>query len=364
MAQPQRKRSRSASAGAAVSYKTAQKKLFEALQKDETSSPAFLILADDGYVRELLFKKICHAFLQGERTSLNCNRVDAVDFSTPSAITGLLSELQAKGMFCERKVVEIRGISANKSPRFHKALQKYLEHPTPECCFILSDKKLVLAADLKKGYSENSGLLPLEVAKLTMAEVSEHIDERMKEEAVILPAQGKNEIIERVGTDLSAVDNFLDSLILFKGEGEVSSHEIHELIFDLREETVFSLVDAVAKGDFDSAYRQVVTLMDYGTDATGIIALLFFKFRCILLTKYAKEVKKMHDAKSIGDETGLKYYPVKNSLPLISAFSFDALKTVYLLLHDCDRKIKTTSLNPAVLIESLIVALCQIRQRA
>jgi len=338
------------------------KQVLELFKKPKPPS-SILITGDEPFLFSLLIERICAIFLGDDNDKMNISVYDGQEMAG-KALSSLLSELQTSGMFSSRKVVIFRNCFTKKDEKLHKHILHCLEQPSPDVCFIMTNTTVALTTKALKPYGNPKTINSFKFPPITRAEVSSYIDEIMKGTGIELGFGCKELIEERIGADLSGVKNFVDSLVLFKDEGKISIHEVKELIYDAKEETLFSLVDAVAEGDFDRAYLKAHTLMDFGTDATAILHQLFFKFRVLFLVKYACEIRKIKDINSVCELTGVKYYPVKMSMNNVGKFTFEGMKRIYLLLHDTDRRIKTSAVNPKLLIERLIVNLCEIKKAA
>lgn len=157
-------------------------------------------------------------------------------------------------------------------------------------------------------------------------------------------------LVEYVGNNLWLLNNEINKLIAFKKGAEIIRADVEELTRAKFDDNIFGLVDALGTKNKKLAIRLLANQLAFGSSPLYIIAMLVRQYRILL------QVQEYLDQPSTELARKLKLHPfvVKKTLAQARRYSFSELKNIYGELLEMDRKIKTSSWKPELLIDLLI----------
>jgi DNA polymerase III subunit delta len=160
-------------------------------------------------------------------------------------------------------------------------------------------------------------------------------------------------VVSLVGGDLWRLENELNKLSAYSATRPLSSEVVRDLVSANLVDNLFSLMDAVAGRNPSLANRLLADLLQGGEDPIGLIAILSFQFRNLILIKSLVEQRKTSG--DIIRQTGLHPYAVSNSIKQAGKFSSAWLIAGYQRLVVLDWKIKSGELAPADALDHFLV---------
>lgn len=162
-------------------------------------------------------------------------------------------------------------------------------------------------------------------------------------------------VITFVGSDLWRLDHELTKLAHYAAAQPLTSEVITNLIPASLSDNIFALMDAIAHRDPRAANRLMADLIQRGEDPIGLLAILAFQLRSLILVKSLSEQRK--SSADIIKQTGLHPYAVSNSLKQASQFQTTWLIAAYQRLVQMDWKIKTGELASADALDHFLTTL-------
>jgi len=170
-------------------------------------------------------------------------------------LAAVLDDLRTPPFLSERRLVVVREADAFLARELSReALMRYLDSPSPSGVLLLIGKTLDARLKLAKRLAAVGEVCKCEKQRgfQTTAWVCERAAERGKR---MDPAAARS-LVELAGDDLASLDNEVEKLSLYVGEGEtIARQQVLELVGLQREETVFGITDAIADGDAGRALR-------------------------------------------------------------------------------------------------------------
>lgn len=163
------------------------------------------------------------------------------------------------------------------------------------------------------------------------------------------------QILAITGSDLWRLDNELAKLASYARTHPLSPTVVRELVSADLSDNLFALMDAVASRDPATVNKLFGDLIGRGEDPTGLLPILAFQIRNLILIKHLSAQKL-----SMGEIiriTSIHPYAVSNTLKRTSLFSTDWLNTAYQRLIATDWQIKTGALNSADALDQMLVSL-------
>lgn len=159
-----------------------------------------------------------------------------------------------------------------------------------------------------------------------------------------------------VGNSLRALQNEIDKLFVFIGEKKVVTHEdVAAVVGASKGFTVFELQNAIGRKDTREAVRIVERMVESGQAPQMMI---------VMLTRFFLQLWKLSDPKlrrkpegEIASEIGIPPYFLKQQLQFQANFTVKQVENALKALLEADRMLKSTSPDPHVLMDLLIIAL-------
>ena len=151
------------------------------------------------------------------------------------------------------------------------------------------------------------------------------------------------------GNDVARIDNECHKIQTLGKE--INEELIKELIHPPVEDRIFDMMDFVAKGNSRAAFKLYYDLIELKTSPIQIIALLYTKFRQVFLVQtHMKETNV-----NISGKTGLTFYQVNLTRPLVGAFSPEDIVEFMRKIQKTEVGIKTGQVEQYTGMESLLV---------
>lgn len=258
-------------------------------------------------------------------------------------------------MMAPRRFVLVRHVDAMAAAELD-ALAGYVAKPSPDACVVLvADKldgrsKLVKAAKEAGAYFEADAPKPYQVPELAQRE-AEARGHRLSDDA----AQALGDAL---GTDLSALDDALERLSLFVGEGNpIELSDVNACVAHARVESIWSLVDAVGARDAKMALTAAGSLLSDREPPLKILALVARQLRMIA---------KMRDALASGlgpqeaaQRAGAAPFKARELGAQAKRFDDAKLTRAFRLLAEADLALKGSKVPGPRVLERTLLELCR-----
>ncbi|MBI3966749.1 MAG: DNA polymerase III subunit delta, partial [Chloroflexi bacterium] len=171
---------------------------------------------------------------------------------------------------------------------------------------------------------------------------------KITDEAVMLLEQ-------RIGPGLRLLLSELDKLRDYAGDRAITESDVRLLVSETRQDTVFELVDAVAKLQTQRALTLVHRLLEAGEPAMLIIALLIRQFRG-LLKVFDRASRGLPDYEAV-QGTGLPSWKARELVAAARFLGRARLHEAIRTLHDVDLALKRGEIRDQFAAELLVLRL-------
>lgn len=375
--------------------------LEKALEKIGRSeiAPGYLIFGDDERIVFRAADKLAEAIVPEEQRDINLVWFEAGEVS-PQAIA---EELMNMPLFPSNKAVLIKGhtfflssVGGSKKTDQKKpdlenmlVLERALATPPPQGhAFILAFLNVDIKTAAYKGISKKCTVMDLTLGKdssgkqKALHEVAANV---LGELDVKLSPKALAALEKKTGFDTRTFTNQLAKLASYVGKGAtITAKDVEALCDRTKEESIFELNEAVAKKNLKAALLSLNELTKDGVYHLQILNAIHRECRNLLMAKL--ELKNLPKGSF---RTGMRYPAFKqNVFPLLGSdseakerkskglssshpyvafkainnctnFSSGELTTALELLYEIDLKIKTSSVNPRLLIEEFLIRTLQ-----
>jgi DNA polymerase III subunit delta len=168
----------------------------------------------------------------------------------------------------------------------------------------------------------------------------------------ISPAAIKK-ITELAGSDLQTMAGELEKLVLFAGtDKSIPDSAVEELINGSREQSIFELINAVGRRDRNGALRSLANLLSMGEHPLVIVTMLARHCRQVLIAKDC--LGKGINTREIASAAQIPPFLLDQFLRQARGMDSGTIQSMFIRLAEIDRKLKSTSADGRLLLESWI----------
>lgn len=263
-------------------------------------------------------------------------------------IEEVLEELNTFDLFDNNKIVicekSIFLSSEGKKDNYNTdILIEYLEKAKNDNILIITncniDERKKIVKDIKKSCSV------IKCDKLKDYEVEDYILKRFNKLGYKIDRNNVKLIFDRVGNDLTIINNEIKKLVMYKLDSKVITEEdILELVPKKIDDNIFDLIDAVVENNKNKIFELYEGLTNYyGEEQTKIMVMVSNQFRLMLQCKVLNSEGKSESEIA----TFLKVHPYRVKLAIQKSRNIkrETLEKYLLDLANLDINIKSGKIN-------------------
>jgi DNA polymerase-3 subunit delta len=243
----------------------ALKTLTDSLKRNVFNA-AYYLCGEDDFQKESAMKQLIAGALDPSIRDFNLDVHRAQDID-PKFFDGIVSSMP---MMADRRVIVIRDVG-NLRREGRKAVEKYLQDPSPDVMLLLID-----GAGGKPDKDLMRMTTVLEFGFLSADRIPKWITHHAAMELKIQISTGASELLQAaVGNDLYRLVAELDKLSSYTGGREITEDAVTAVVGIRRGETMTDLLDAIARRNVKEALMLVDHILSQPkTTAVGIVMLL------------------------------------------------------------------------------------------
>lgn len=182
------------------------------------------------------------------------------------------------------------------------------------------------------------------------------IQEEIKVRHLKATPQAVNFLVKS-GLDMYSLVNVLDKLSLGDQEGSLQDKDLRSQIETRDEVKVFKFIDALLVRDTRKALQVFHQLLAQGEHPLFMLYMVGRQFSVLGQVKYLQE--KGRSMGEIVKSTGQKEFTIKKMVDKTRNFTWEEVHQVFTDLLDTDIKLKTSSVDNVLVVESLIYRICR-----
>jgi DNA polymerase-3 subunit delta len=158
--------------------------------------------------------------------------------------------------------------------------------------------------------------------------------------------------------DLQALDNELEKLSLYVGEGgTIDETVLRTMSYASKADDVFEMTSAAARRDTKQALRALQLLVDGGTAPEGVLPVLAWQVRTLI------QVRDMIDQRisegRMAEKSGISDFVVRKTIPQARQFTMPRLLDIHHRLLELDHAVKTGRADADLSLDALVVEMCR-----
>jgi len=339
--------------------KTLQKyrKLFDDLKRGRLQRLYFLYGPEEYLKKEFIRALLDVALPEGNR-AFNLDIVYGDDFDRHL----FDDRVNSFPLFNERRVVILRNFKA-LSPTHRDYVIECAERATDSVILVVetTEERLETARHKALKKVADAHGLAFQCAHLDEEETVERLRGRVKRAGHEIDPDALDLLVESVGTQLIDLTNELEKLILAADDSHrIDRKTVAGVVGKYRTESLFEVIDAVARRDPGHLIRRLGTLIDGGEEPVFIIAMLLRRVVQLIEVRalMAERGKAVSTGRALADHMASPINPFYAEVlrRQAAAFSGEELDLLLTNLRWADVKLKTTALAAKSLIEEALLA--------
>lgn len=241
-------------------------------------------------------------------------------------------------------------------PEEHRAIAEAIKKVPSFTELVLIGGKIKAGNPLLRELSTVTGVRNFQ--PLYQNQLSQWVERRVKEAGGSISPQALILLVRFVGNDLWSMANEVDKLVLFAGDRRIEEADVKAVVSSAREDSVFSMVDAVLEFRAGTAQAMLQQLFRQGEAPAQLLVMLSRQVRIIL------QVREMRaQGKSRGDiqtRLGLNSeFLLRKAWEQADKYSPSRLRELYHRLLETDISIKTGRMDGEIALDILVTELGQ-----
>jgi DNA polymerase-3 subunit delta len=236
----------------------------------------------------------------------------------------------------------------------HDRLSEYFGNPVDSCCLVLTADKLDGRSKLLKIAKQRNYLYeaqPLKPGAMRSFTATEARKRKLKIDEAATAA-----LVDAIGTDLAALDDALERLSLYAGEGQpITVSAVEACITRVRVESIWALVDAVSAQDRRQALKAAASLLDDREPPLRILSLLSRQIR--MLGRARQALDDGASAEQAAAAAGAPPFKARDLARAASRMDLTKLSRAFQVLCEADLTQKGGKCPPEAALEATILAL-------
>jgi DNA polymerase-3 subunit delta len=273
---------------------------------------------------------------------------------TTCSAAEVLDECRSFGLMSTHKMVVVDDADSFVNADTRPLIQKYAEAPNEQSTLVL------------RGSTWHKGNLDKAIGKVGVVIKCDAVDEGVAGKWVIARAKRQYGVdvsmrvaamlVDRLGTDLGRIDGELGKLATAAGDGgAITEQHVAELVGLTREEEVWSLQSHLLSGNLERTIRELRVILGNGAKDTHVPAVFACSDLARKLVGASEGMARGVNANTIAKE--LRLWGESRDVILHAAKRAGAARSRRLFDRciDADLTIKSSSVDPRVLLERLAV---------
>ena len=240
-------------------------------------------------------------------------------------------------------------------------LTSYFKDPSPFTTLVF-----VFRTQKKKPDGRSAGIKALkkasklyEFSAFREYEIGEVLAQQAKRRGLNLTRAANQHLISAVGTDLSQLVATLERISLFIGnehEGPVDVEHLQDIVVVTKEETIFSLTDALGARDITESMTIIDNMLLAGQSVIGIVVMIARHFR-ILANIHDPKVKSLR-GREFAAAAGVSPFFADNYKKDAARFTYREIKFIKKQVAFTDFALKSSPLKNRSIVDALLLDIC------
>lgn len=318
-------------------------------------APVWLIHGDELWMVEQAARLVVKAAVGDLDDPMAVTRVDLAEGK--KGVRDVLAACNAMGLFASKIAVVVRAFEVLEKKKDElEEIAKYAERPSPGATLVLKASE---ALDGRSAFIKKMGKIAQVLAypPLKQWQAEKWLGERARQIGQAIDQDAVKLVVELVGSSVMGLEQTLQQLSLYVGVGRrIARADVETALAATRAHSIFELTDAIAAKQTNKALRHLGAMLEHREPPIYILSAILRNFRQLVDAKAVWEAGggpaeiqsalKVHEfvAKKLGEQVG----------------RFDALtlRVAFEEMFRTELELKSTRVDPALRLESLLIRLC------
>ncbi|MEC7523254.1 MAG: DNA polymerase III subunit delta [Myxococcota bacterium] len=326
-------------------------RLIASIEKDGSFPTVALLLGPERFLVERAISRLRAASLGDGPAGFNDDL-----FHGATSLSGqkVVSAARTLPMMAQARFVLVRSVEAMGLDEL-KAIAEYVAAPSESTCLVLTAEKLNAQTSLAKAAAKAKaiwGAQPMKGQQMRRFAVDEAGRRGHK-----LTPKAAEALIEALGEDLAAVDDALERLSLYVGDGQrIDERAVEACVSRIAADTIWQLVDSVAVRDTRNALHAAGSLLADREPPLRILAMVARQLRIVAKMREALAARLSdEEAARAAGAPPFKARQLKNAA---RRFTARQLGAAFQTLAEADLALKGAKRGDALILEEAILELC------
>lgn len=219
----------------------------------------------------------------------------------------LLASSNEMSLFAERKLIELRLPSGKPGTEGSKALQAYLENPSPDHVLLIVAGKVDKASTNSKWFKalDSAGII-VQIWPVDAQSLPRWLQQRLQQAGLSIDPDALHMLCDRVEGNLLAAAQEIEKLKLLCAGDRISVEDIGGSVADNARYNLFALLDHALLGQVAQALKMMHGLQAEGTDATvvlwGLAREIRLLYQCRLELDQGRSQNQVMQAQRVWDK--------------------------------------------------------------
>lgn len=330
--------------------------------KNGDFSPIYMIYGEESYLKEHYVAKLKSKIVDPAFADFNFHQYE----NGKTSLSDILNDADMMPMMSEYSFLLVRDYPLNKSKEDIELLKKYTQDANENAVIVFwFDNVEVDTKKDSKWKSIESAVdkvgACIEFEKRTERDLARLAVAKAKKAGCVLASNNALYLVSVVGNDIKTVFNELDKLCCYVNGGEITRVIIDLLAVKCLQARVFDLSKFILAGNSDGAYEVLSAMFAQKENPIAVLSVIsscyidMYRVKCAL-------------ASGEGEASLSKYFNYGNRKWLITnavrdskKLSLENLRDAIDVLSSTDEMLKSTSLNPNLLLEETVTKLLMLR---
>jgi DNA polymerase III subunit delta len=312
--------------------------------------PVYMLHGPERFIIDQLVSRIREVVLVGPMSDFNYQSIKVPEVSG-AEIVAISQEIP---MMAARRMILVENAHKLK-PTDLEALDPYLAQPAPETVLVIVGDRF----DLRRGpfaRANKRGQI-YKAEQLMDRGVGKFLKARIRQRGISIETRAIAAVGAAIGPDCGALDDALERLSLFAGDGnKVGEDDVAEVVTNVRQHSVFELVDAIGNRQPAKAIKLLEGLLARREEPLMVNAMVARHIRQLLGARI--HVYLGTDQSQLPSLLGAPSFLVKNLLSQSRKFRGAALEAALARLSQADLELKSCKRSGILIVEEAILDLC------
>jgi len=318
--------------------------------KKRDISPLYFFYGEETFLINKIVNDIMRMVVDPHLTDFNLNIFYGKETEPPD----IINSAKTLPLLSDYRVVIVKEADQLK-PSCWKDFSSYFTHPLLSTCLIFCAEKMVLNPEILKIFRKKGEVVRFyhpydrEVPEW-IRKIAKEFNKKISREALALLSM-------KLENDLQKIYSELQKIAIYVGErGVIEKGDVEEALADIREVSVFDLVDYIGNKDIEGALSALRRLIESGEYPLKILTMITRQVRLMARAKDMLEEGSSYE--EVGKRLGIRDFYLKEFLGQVHTFSLSQVEKNITHLFRSDWKLKSSRIDKRLILERLITNLC------